>query len=77
MIKHVKVKHSKKYVQGRGFIVDKRQKYVHGKGIKDTIISMALNFAKDPQSALNTYIRLLLFGSKIAGFTYNMIQCDK
>jgi len=26
---------------------------------------------------VHTYIRLLLFGSKIAGFTYNMIQCDK
>lgn len=53
MIIHKKVKHSKKYVQGRGFIVDKRQKYVHGKGLMDTIIPMALNFAKDHKSALN------------------------
>jgi len=53
MIIHKQVKHCRKYVQGRGFIVDRRQKYVHGKGLKDTIIPMALNFAKDPESALN------------------------
>jgi len=53
MIIHKKVKHCRKYVQGRGFIVDRRQKYVHGKGLMDTIIPMALNFAKDPESALN------------------------
>ena len=53
MIIHKKVKHCRKYVQGRGFIIDKRQKYVHGKGSMDTIIPMALNFAKDPESALN------------------------
>ena len=50
MIIHKKVKHCRKYVQGRGFIVDRRQKYVHGmKTIKPT----ALNFAKNPESALN------------------------
>lgn len=53
MIIHKKVKHCRKYVQGRGFIIDKRQKYVHGKGLMDTIIPMVLNFAKDPESALN------------------------
>jgi len=39
------------------------------------------NTPRSPHSACNiylhTYIRLLLFGSEIAGFTYNMIQCDK
>jgi len=53
MIIHKKVKHCRKYVQGRGFIVDRRQKYVHGRGLMDTIIPMALNFAKDLESALN------------------------
>jgi len=53
MIIHKKVKHCRKYVQGRGFIVDRCQKYVHGKGLMDTIIPMALYFAKDPESALN------------------------
>jgi len=56
MIIHKKVKHCRKYVQCRCFIVDRRQKcqkYVHGKGLMDTIIPMALNFAKDPESALN------------------------
>jgi len=53
MIIHKKVKHCIKYVQGRGFIVDRRQKCVHGKGLMDTIIPMVLNFAKDPESALN------------------------
>jgi len=47
------VKHCRKYVQGRGFIVDKRQKCVHGKGLIDTIIPMTLNFGKDIESALN------------------------
>ena len=50
MIIHKKVKHCRKYVQGRGFIVDRRQKYVHG---MNTIIPTALNFAKTPESALN------------------------
>lgn len=40
MIIHTKVKHSKKYVQGRGFIIDK-----HGKGF---IV------AKDPESSKST-----------------------
>jgi len=53
MINHKKVKHCRKYVQGRGFIVDRRQKYVHGKSLMDTIIPMALNFAKDAESPLN------------------------
>jgi len=53
MITHKKVKHCRKYVQGRGFIVDRRQKYVHGKGLMDTIIPMVLKFARDPESALN------------------------
>jgi len=53
MIIHKSVKHCRKYVQGRGFIVDKRQKYVQGKGLMDTIIPIALSFAKDPESALN------------------------
>jgi len=52
MIIHKKVKHCRKYVQGRGLIVDRRQKYVHIKGLVDTIIPMALNFAKDSESAL-------------------------
>jgi len=59
MIIHKSVKHSKKYVQGKGFIADKRQKYIHGKGLMDTIIPMALNFAKDPESALNVGIRFI------------------
>jgi len=53
MIIHKKVKHCRKHVQGRGFIVDWRQKYFHGKGLMDTTIPIALNFAKDPESALN------------------------
>jgi len=53
MIFHKKVEHCRKYVHGRGFIVDRPQKYVHGKGLMGTIIPMALNFAKDPESALN------------------------
>jgi len=51
MIIHEKV--SRKYLQGRGFIVDRRHKYVHGKGLIYTILPMALNFTKDPESALN------------------------
>jgi hypothetical protein len=50
MIIHKKVKHCRKYVQGRGFIVDRRQKYVHGKGLMDTIIPM---IAKSPESVFN------------------------
>ena len=46
MIIHKKVKHCRKYVQDKGFIVDRRQKYVHGKGLMNTIIPTALNFAK-------------------------------
>ena len=53
MIIHKKLKHCRKYVQGRGFIVDTRQKYVRGKGLMNTIIPTALNFAKNPESALN------------------------
>jgi len=53
MIIHKKVKYCRKYVQGRCFIVDRLEKYVHGKGLMDTILPMALNFAKDPESALN------------------------
>ena len=47
MIIHKKVKHCKKYVQGRGFIFDKRRKYVHGKGLMDTLA------AKDPELAIS------------------------
>ena len=53
MIIHEKVKHRRKYVQGRGFVVDRRLKYVHGKGLMNTITPTALNFAKNPESALN------------------------
>jgi len=53
MIIHKKEKYSRKYVQGRGFIFNKHTKYVHGKGIIDSLIPMAINFAKNPESALN------------------------
>jgi len=53
MIIHKKVKHKTKYVQGRGLIIDRHKKYVHGKGLVDSLIPMAVNFAMNPESAVN------------------------
>jgi hypothetical protein len=53
MIIHKKVQHCKKYVQGRGFVLGHQKKYVYGKGLIDSLIPTAINFAKNPESALN------------------------
>ena len=46
MIIHKKVNQRKKYIQGRGLVIDKHIKNIHGKGLIDTLISMASGNAK-------------------------------
>lgn len=44
---------SKKYVFGRGLVVNNNKRYVHGRGFIDSLIPMAVSFATNPQSAIN------------------------
>ena len=53
MIIHTKKYSTNKYVQGRGLISSNNRRYVHGRGFLDQLFPMALEFARNPESAVN------------------------
>ena len=53
MIIHKSSHRSKKYIFGRGLVINKHKRYVHGRGFLDSLIPMAVSFATNPQSAIN------------------------
>lgn len=48
MIVHRSNHQSKKYVFGRGLVINNHKRYVHGRGFLDSLIPMAVNFATNP-----------------------------
>jgi hypothetical protein len=40
---------SKKYIFGRGLVINNNKRYVHGKGFLDSIIPMATSILSNPQ----------------------------
>lgn len=53
MIIHKKEKYPRKYVQGRGFIIDK---HIHGRGILDSLIPMAAQHAESVGKAVKDLV---------------------
>lgn len=53
MIIHTKNYSTRKYVQGRGLILSTNRRYVHGRGFIDQLLPMAVEFARNPESAVN------------------------